>query len=384
MTKHKENDMADSYGIKLYGTLKPEGIFEKLSLPISYIDDVSLQKSGRSRKFNYKGKELYSPEIVALTAFIEEGHSGVWSEGMTIEVLVNAFDRYFHHHLAKYFEVTKISETLLQEACNKDLIEHYYEVSSFYRLSDIEIEGFDSADIRSKLRSLDVVRLDTYGNYGEQLSYVNKFFDSNELVALAEKIRAIKEAKNVSVSKRRNSSDFLQFSVASHIKEFNLGVLPISYSALLEGDLASIQHKINSTHVIKNIVDVSVIVQEFNMFLESIRLNRSLIDRFITQPVSDGDKSNPHNKFCNSYTADFSRVMLNELDFESIKDLLRKFQYVYPRWDLTILDRNTKKLRFVEVKLDDNFTSYQLLRIEEDIKSDVVIELCVVRPTTVA
>jgi hypothetical protein len=369
--------MTDSYGMNMFGTLKPEGIFEKLSLPISYIDDVTLQKSGRSRKFNYKGKELYSPELVALTAFIEDGHSGVWSEGLTIEVLIKAFDKYFHNHLSKYFEITDVSDILIQEAHNRDLVANYYSVASFYSDLNNELQGFNSDDIRLKLNSIEALGL-PYGNsLDENCSRIHKFFESNELVVLVEMI------ERGDSTKAHKHSNNVQEMATRYRDRFKNGSLPLGYLELISSDLQSLQRSIELEYIIKCNVDVSIITREFNSLLESALLDRGLVDECITQPTSDGDKTNPHNKFCNSFTADFARLMLSELNSESIKDVLCKFQYIYPRWDLTILDVNTKKLRFIEVKLNDDFTSYQLRRIPEDLKKGVLIELCIVRPTTV-
>jgi len=94
----------------------PIETFKKFGLPITVIDDVDLIKTGKARKFIYQGREVFSPEIVAVLYFEKQGFKACWTEGIAVNLIDVAVGRYVFKGYENHVRYVGIKPEKLKEA----------------------------------------------------------------------------------------------------------------------------------------------------------------------------------------------------------------------------------------------------------------------------
>lgn len=320
--------------------LSPEEIFRKLDLPVIYVDGVVVENKGRARKFIYQGRELYSPEIVSVVFFESNGHLANWSEGLAFGILKEAVKDYLSEPLFDHFSYVGPKQERIEEA-------------------------------HAKLENVTRFTVENYiSRHGEQSDLS---FDEIYLKASAVRPPSITTSNYLDNLNRKDAHELAQFQTR---KSFFL-----SLEQIFNGKLDVLESRVSSLASTVLKTSVASLRDSFNSQLEKLRGNKDVLKHRIELPEKTEDKTNPQNKFINDWTLKFATTILEECDIDYLVRTLLRYEYVHPRWDLTVIDKDSKELRFIEVKLKDKFTPEQLRRLASEVSMQSPVELCVVRPS---
>ncbi len=304
----------------------PEKIFQLLDLPVTYIDDVELLKNGNNRVFKYKGKDLFSPEIIAVVHYESQGHIASWNEGLAFSMVRDAFEQALTRNLFDQLQYVGIKkEALLVSPC------------------------FNTNENRIITRAEQLLTLDS--------DYLERRKPKLEHVELMHQL----EKTNL-----ENREGF-----------------PIGIDTLLNKQVEWVRYAIDGTVSIECKCEPEELISLFTQNLKNARADKSHLINALCLPNKTEDKTDPHQKFINKWTMKFATQIIEECDIDYLLHELFRFSRISPRWDLTVIDGITKKLRYIEVKMHDNFTQYQLNELPIHLKDGGTLELCKIRPRNI-
>lgn len=311
----------------------PEKIFRHLNLPIHYINDVKSFGKGRlGRKLIYLNREVYSPEIVAVIHLEEQGVAANWSEGLALEIVFDAIKKVISDFATSMFECGDTKQILINQATErqKSKIDCY--------MTDIpELTSMEYEDAYALLQARGLVSSDS------PLSQLEKSI-SNEKVIFSEK--------------------------------GILGCISLSFLVLYPPE--QLDWRLSLSPSLKALLPSAEIQKKVHDFIVSIGSNSELIKSAIVLPEKNNDKTDPRNKFKTDWTLNFAKKIIEECDLMYLAVELSGYTSQLPRWDLTAIDLISRKLRYIEVKVEDNFTQWQLNRMPSDLESGCQIELIIV------
>lgn len=301
----------------------PEKIFTLLGLPITYIDDVELVKNGKNRVFKYKERDLFSPEIVAVVHYENQGHIASWNEGLAFSMVRDAFKRAL--------------------TCNL----------------------FD--------------QLEYVGLKNEAL-LISPSYDTNNNRAITRAEQLLTKDKNY-LERNRPKQDSIE---NSHLMEKEcLGKrdnFPIGIQRFLNKQVEWIRFLLDAQVSIKCKCEPEDLMALFMENVDKARIDKGHLLSELRLPNKTGDRTDAQQRFANEWTMKFAKQMINECSFDYLLRELFRFSRLSPRWDLTVIDGVSKKLRYIEVKLDDNFTEFQLNELPAHLEDGGTLELCKIRP----
>lgn len=305
----------------------PEKIFLSLDLPITYIDDVELIKSGRNRIFKYKGRDLFSPEIVAVVYYENQGHIASWNEGMAFSMLRDAFRRTLTCNLFDQLEYVGVKNEAL-----------------------LATPLYDSKENRAITRT--ELLLTKNNDYLETRRPKQESVERSHL------------SEKQAIEKRDN--------------------FPIGIQKLLNKQVEWIRFLLDAKVSIRSKCEPEELINLFLRNVDNTRADKSQLLNELRLPNQAEDGVDFLQKFANEWTMKFARQVINECDFDYLLHELFKFSRLSPRWDLTVIDQVTKKLRYIEVKLNDNFTEFQLNELPIHLEDGGTLELCKITPHQIA
>lgn len=315
------------YSILKSAPNNPEKIFQLLNLPVIYIDDVELLRNGNNRVFKYKGKDLFSPEIIAVVHYESQGHIASWNEGLAFSMVRDAFERTLTCNLFDQLEYVGIRKEALLVS------------SSLYEA------------------------------------------DANRTITRAEQLLTL---KNDYLERHRPKLEDIE---RSHQNEKaileNREIFPASIVALLNNEIEWIRFVFDSKVSIKCKCEPEELIALVMQNVDKARADKSHLINALCLPIKTEDKTDPHQKFINKWTMKFANQIIEECDFDYLLQELFRFSSISPRWDLTVIDGVSKKLRYIEVKMNDNFTQSQLNELPTHLKNGGTLELCKIRPRNI-
>jgi hypothetical protein len=305
----------------------PEQIFLLLDLPITYIDDVELVKNGRNRVFTYKGRDLFSPEIVAVVHYESQGHIASWNEGLAFSMVRDAFRRTLTCNLFDQLEYVGVKKDAL-----------------------LASPSYDTNENRAITRAEQLLTKDK--NYLERQKPKQESIEHSHL------------SEKETLEKKDN--------------------FPIGMQQFLSKQIEWIRFNLDAQVSIACKCEPEELIALFMKNVDETRANKSHLLNELRLPNKTGDKTDPQQKFVNEWTMKFAKQVVNECDFDYLLHELFRFSRLSPRWDLTVIDGTSKKLRYVEVKMSDNFTDFQLNELPIHLKDGGTLELCKIRPRQIA
>lgn len=331
-----ESRMSQAFdAIRLHGS-NPEKIFNALSLPITYIDNVKfVPGSGRNRAFSFQEKILYSPEIVAVVHFELMGHIASWNEGFAFTLLQTAFKH-------------ALTDKLIQE---------------------IEYIG-----IKEQAKLANPLIITDQGNGCLRVITRNEILQGEPIFGYEGKAIRINRDQVIDSEsiEKRHIEEKLIFETQ---KEF-----PISIHRLIEGNLEWLEFLTDRLVSLKLKCSIKELLEKFRKNLQACKIDSGLIIENLFLPEKTEDKTDPTNKFKNEWTMNFCKKMVAECDFDYLLSEIFRYE-LPPLWDVMLIDKTSKKLRYIEVKVSDSLTKKQTMNIPGAFDSGMAMELCVVRPT---
>lgn len=316
----------------------PEITFQELGFPITYVEGITIEGKGRDRKLKFRDKTLFSPEIVATVYFEELGHKANWSEGLALSIVISAIKRYLTEPLFKHLKYIGIKPEKVEEAQQR-----------YVELKKIVVENYTSR----------------HGN-AEGLNFEQIYAKSIE--------ESPPRIAHDNIITRLDRQDQLEKDWIEQQRD-----LLFSLNHLLNQDRDEIDLRVNSSHSTAWASNVDALLNDFNGRTETLKRDKSIILDLLKLPEKDGDKTNPRNKFINDWTLNFSKTIIDECDINYLLDLSARYSEIHPRWDLAVIDKDSKKIRFVEVKMHDKFTEFQVRRLMQEVLDGEQIELCVIK-----
>jgi len=304
----------------------PEKIFQLLNLPITRITDVEVRRNGRSRVFKYREREVYSPEIVAVVYYESLGHIASWNEGLAFLIVQESLDRLIGRLLHDQMEYVGIKD----EA----------------RLTDTK---WDS--------------------------------DNRRTITRAE---LLKEENLVRYERSRRTNEELETAhlfEKKYLADKDISILPTEL--LLNRKIEDLRYVCDIRVAVRFISSPEDLIAIVYTLIDRLRSDRTDWLNELRLPEKTGDKTDNSQKFINEWTLKFARQMIEVCDFDHLLEVLYRCDGKVPRWDLSLIDKDSKQLRFVEVKWEDKFTSYQLKDLPRHIDSGGSIELCKIIATDV-
>lgn len=315
------------YSIVKSAPNNPEKIFQLLNLPVTYIDDVELLKNGSNRVFKYMGKDLFTPEIIAVVHYENQGHIASWNEGLAFSMVRDAFERTLTHNLFDQLEYVGIRKEAL-------LVSPSYDLDANRAITRAE-------------------QLLTLGN-----DYLERHKPK------LEDIERSHQDEKVTLENKEN--------------------FPIGVERLLNKQVEWVRFLLDTQVSIKCKCEPEALIALFMQNIDKARADKNHLLNALCLPNKTEDKTDPHQKFINKWTMKFANQIIEECDIDYLLHELFRFSRISPRWDLTVIDGITKKLRYIEVKMHDNFTQYQLNELPIHLEDGGTLELCKIRPRNIA
>lgn len=314
---------------------KPIETFKKFGLPITVIDDVELTKTGKSRKFIYQGREVFSPEIVAVLYFEKQGFRACWSEGIAVNLIDMAVGRYVFKGYENHVRYVGIKPEKLKEA----------EIELEKRLQQERDAPAWEKEMKERLRA-------------NPLSKIRKV-EPQELTVM-------------NITGLDRSEDLEKFMLGE-----GTGIFPYSFAD--EGKTEWLEKSLNrfvSIQVDASVEEIREIVLER---LAKIKRDSQVLKDYLILPDIAGKKQYDFSaKFYNPYALDFSFQLLNHIPSGELLSFISDIGV--KNWDLMVLAPEPGKYRLVEVKLDDDLTMNQRRMLAKALAMGEVVELCVVQP----
>ncbi|WP_304782136.1 hypothetical protein [Hydrogenophaga sp.] len=317
------------------GPKTPQKVFERLGLPVRTIEGVTTSGAGRSRKYHLDGKSYFSPEVLARAHYEAMGHTVAWNEGLGLRMALMAIERAATLSLFGHFTSTETPETLMTKAVERDatilglLVQRYRELNP-------EATGMSDEQVG------ELVKLQPTG-YRSAVE--------------ALKVSAALEPGKVDIHRR----------------------LPVDFRTLLRGREHEVQLDLDEIKWFACDCSAKVLIEEFHANLSALKQNPEMVAQHLAIPEVNPDKRDPTNFFKNEWTMAFAETVLRECTMDYLIHCFAAYGESSPTWDLTVIDGQTKELRFVEVKCKDDFTESQLGRLPFDIKAGTLLELCIVK-----
>lgn len=302
----------------------PENLFHSIGLAIDIIEGVSIAGAGRVRKLSYAGKEHWCPEVLARAFYEELGYISSWSEGLALQMVFDAIEELLKLKLLSHLRTGDIKQELLETAQNREKKSN----ETWQKLVDLNPEraknGEPSINLVKKLRE-----------------------------------KASKEQRE--------------------------GISPIDLSAIVyllrENSLERAQEYIDSLPTIRSNLNIEELAQSFKSQVSTISESndKNIIKKHINKLTPNDNKSDRTNFFRTDYTYEFA---LEIVEFCTPSILMHEYlasSGLACRFDLTLINKDTRKFRYIEVKLDDGLTKAQLRDMPNYVKNNLDIGLCVLK-----
>lgn len=275
---------------------------------------------------------------------------------------------------------------MIDHAQNKDTIDKFYKAISLLNSGEVVIEGVEYEDITERLKF--VSTRDTGLSREEQINISSKKATMIR-EALGDKLEILYQQYLNTKNRTGTSRDalitvrhetLLTKEINKQKEEFNSGLLCLD---ILGKCLAQYENE-ESFNPFDNIAAPkhtnNEIRETYKQLMVDLASNTTILVDHIVMPEKDGDKTNPTNKFLNEHTYQFAKKILHSCSLDYLCSLYQKS--FLPRWDLTVIDKDTHLLRFIEVKYKDDMTEYQIRRMPEDLENGFKPELCLIAPST--
>lgn len=302
----------------------PEKIFESLDLPITYIDDVKLEKNGKNRVFKYENKDLFSPEIVAVVFYENQGHIASWNEGLALSMVQDALERLLTSNLFDQLEYIGIKKEAF-------LISPKYDIT------------LDRAITRNEQLA---------SSPATDSSIIEMNSDSIERSHLREK----------SIIEKRTH-------------------FPISVHRLLHKQSEWVKFLIDRMVSVTCKCDANELIEIFHQNIADLKRNKTKLIEAIKLPEKTNDHTDHQQKFINKWTLKFTHQMADICDLDYLLEEAFRYSPFSNRWDVMLIDKNTNKIRYIEIKMDDNFTPVQRTNLPVFLSEGGNLELCKIRPS---
>lgn len=302
----------------------PEKIFQELNLPVVVIDGVQIEGVGFKRTFTWNGKQYKRPELVAKAFYEAKGYQVTWSEGVAWGIALKGLMSMLSIKFSKYFEV-------------KDLRSAEIEVAVSVAANKQEL--FEIHELHGPSLYIEVAKKNVEDRYRDSVARLN---GENGLVET--RIRSIAQAVY----------DGDEFSLKKHLDAFKL-TTDFNINELKE----KLQQVIQEIHLEKDVVSVE-------MYLPTVG------DKLFNEHT---DKRN-----LNEWSIKFAGDVLRNMSWKKLYDRMFESNGGYEtRFDLTAVNYSEDEVKFVEVKLDDKFTEWQMLDLINSVQYDLPIELAVIK-----
>lgn len=325
----------DLWSTIINGPKTPHKVFERLGLPVRTIEGVTTSGAGRSRKYHLDGKSHFSPEVLARAHYEAMGHTVAWNEGLGLSMVLDAIERAATLSLFAHFTSTETPEALMAKAVERDAMTLGLRVERYRELNP-EATGMSDEQVGELVK--------------QQPTRTRGAVD-------ALKVKAALEQGKVDSQSR----------------------LPVDFRTLLRGREHEVQLDIDELKGLACDCPAKVLIEEFHANLSALKQNPEMVAQHLVMPEVNPDKTDPTNFFKNEWTKAFAETVLRECTMDYLIRCFAAYGDSSPRWDLTVIDGQTKELRFVEVKCKDDFTEFQLRRLPFDIKAGTPLELCIVK-----
>ena len=314
---------------------KPIETFKNYGLPITVIDDVDLVKTGKFRKFIYQGREVFSPEIVAVLYFEKQGLKACWSEGISVQLIHMAVGRYVFKGYESHVRYVGIKPEKLKEA----------EIKLEKQLQQDRDAPAWAKALKERVRE----------NPPNKIPKV----DPKELTVM-----------NVTCLDRFEKLEKFMLCEGT-------GIFPYSFAEERKREwLENTLNQFVSIQVDATVQEIREIVLER---LDQIKRDSQVLKDFLILPDIAGKEQYAfHAKFYKPYALDFAFQLLNHIPSGELLSFIDDFGL--KNWDLMVLAPEPGKYRLVEVKLDDDLTMNQRRMLAKALAMGEVVELCVVQP----
>jgi len=302
----------------------PEKIFNTFNFKVQQIDGVELSGSGYKKIFCWRGKEYKRPELVAKAYYESMGYSVTWSEGVAWGIIINS---------------------LIALLCIK--------MGKYFRAKDTRSQELEWALSAAKHKQF---QFEIHDCFGPPL-YIERAYARVEQ-SYEERIEKL-QGKNGKY-------------------EFHLRTL-INY--IYDLDNTSFD-KFLETLKLETDLDINALKARLIDAVKELSMEKNLEALEIYYPEVGAQVFNEYRDKYNltEWTIKFAKEALARLNWENLYNnfLERNGRYA-ARFDLTVIDFETDAIKFVEVKVDDKLTEFQLQDVIDAVQYQIPIELAIIK-----